>query len=236
MKTIVLAILVASAAAFVPAKEVTQQTNLWAAKQPAKPTAKGASKVAPKGSAKATPRKAAAAVSKTPKPFENELGAQEPLGFFDPLGLVADGDQLKFDRYRFCEIKHGRAAMLAVVGYLVTEAGNRLPGTIDYAGLKFADIPSGLAALEVMPKAGIWQIVLFIGFLDTAVMKDIVGGEFIGDFRNDAIDFGWDTFSDEEKYKQRARELNNGRAAMMGILALVVHELLGVSITPWLNN
>ena len=42
------------------------------------------------------------------KAFENELGAQAPLGFFDPLGLVADGDQAKFDRLRYVEIKHGR--------------------------------------------------------------------------------------------------------------------------------
>jgi hypothetical protein len=55
--------------------------------------------------------------------FENELGAQAPLGFFDPLGLVADGDQEKFDRLRGVELKHGRISMLAVVGYLVTEAG-----------------------------------------------------------------------------------------------------------------
>jgi hypothetical protein len=27
--------------------------------------------------------------------FENELGAQAPLGFFDPLGIVADGDQVR---------------------------------------------------------------------------------------------------------------------------------------------
>jgi Chlorophyll A-B binding protein len=40
--------------------------------------------------------------------FENELGAQKPLGFFDPIGLVRDGDQAKFDRLRFVEIKHGR--------------------------------------------------------------------------------------------------------------------------------
>jgi Chlorophyll A-B binding protein len=40
--------------------------------------------------------------------FENELGAQQPLGFWDPLGLVANGDQAKFDRLRFVEIKHGR--------------------------------------------------------------------------------------------------------------------------------
>eukprot|EP00550_Attheya_septentrionalis_P001105 CAMPEP_0198281262 /NCGR_PEP_ID=MMETSP1449-20131203/1238_1 /TAXON_ID=420275 /ORGANISM="Attheya septentrionalis, Strain CCMP2084" /LENGTH=75 /DNA_ID=CAMNT_0043976973 /DNA_START=23 /DNA_END=247 /DNA_ORIENTATION=+ len=40
--------------------------------------------------------------------FEDALGAQAPLGFFDPLGLVADGDQETFDRLRYVEIKHGR--------------------------------------------------------------------------------------------------------------------------------
>jgi Chlorophyll A-B binding protein len=55
--------------------------------------------------------------------FENELGAQEPLGFFDPLGLVANGDEAKFNRLRYVEIKHGRISMLAVAGYLVAEAG-----------------------------------------------------------------------------------------------------------------
>ena len=39
------------------------------------------------------------------KAFEDELGAQPPLGFYDPLGLVADGDQDKFDRLRYVEIK-----------------------------------------------------------------------------------------------------------------------------------
>lgn len=61
--------------------------------------------------------------------FDKELGAQPPLGFFDPLGLVADGDADKFDRYRYCEIKHGRIAMLAILGYIVQETGARLPGT-----------------------------------------------------------------------------------------------------------
>jgi len=43
-----------------------------------------------------------------------------------------------------------------------------------------------------------------------------------------------DSFDDETKYKKRAIELNQGRAAQMGILALMVHEKLGVSILP--NN
>jgi Chlorophyll A-B binding protein len=164
--------------------------------------------------------------------FENELGAQPPLGFFDPLGLVADGDQAKFDRLRYVEIKHGRICMLAVAGYLTQEAGVRLPGDIDYSGLAFADVPNGFKALTTIQPAGIGQIVAFIGFLELAVMKDITGGEFIGDFRNGALDFGWDSFDAETKMQKRAIELNQGRAAQMGILALMVHEQLGVSLIP----
>ena len=50
--------------------------------------------------------------------------------------------------------------------------------------------------------------------------------EFPGDFRNGALDFGWDSFDEETKLSKRAIELNNGRAAMMGILGLMVHEKL----------
>ncbi|GAX21258.1 hypothetical protein FisN_1Lh087 [Fistulifera solaris] len=166
------------------------------------------------------------------KAFENEVGVQQPLGFWDPLGLVADGDQARFDRLRFVEIKHGRICMLAVAGYLTTEAGIRLPGLISYDGTSFADIPSGFDALSAVPAAGITQILAFIGFLEIAVMRDRVGGEFPGDFRNNFIDFGWNTFSDQKKLEKRAIELNNGRAAQMGILALMVHEKMGVSILP----
>ena len=48
--------------------------------------------------------------------------------------------------------------------------------------------------------------------------------EFPGDFRNGFIDFGWDIFDDRVKGVKRGIELNNGRAAMMGILGLMVHE------------
>jgi hypothetical protein len=63
-------------------------------------------------------------------------------------------------------------------------------------------------------------------------MLDRGSGEFVGDFRNGWIDFGWDKFDEETKLKKRAIELNQGRAAQMGILALMVHEKLGVSILP----
>jgi hypothetical protein len=64
-------------------------------------------------------------------------------------------------------------------------------------------------------------------------MRDVTGeSEFVGDFRNGAIDFGWDTFDEETKLSKRAIELNQGRAAQMGLLGLMVHEQLGVSLLP----
>ena len=160
--------------------------------------------------------------------FESELGAQPPLGFFDPLGLLDDADQERFDRLRYVEIKHGRIAQLAFLGNIITRAGVHLPGTIDKAGTTFDSIPDGYAAIQAIPGAGLTQIILFVGFLELGVMKDATGeAEFPGDFRNGFLDFGWDSFDEETKLSKRAIELNQGRAAMMGILGLMVHEQLG---------
>ena len=165
------------------------------------------------------------------KAFEDELGAQPPLGFWDPLGLVADGDQEKFDRLRYVEIKHGRICMLGVVGYLLNAGGVYLPGDIDLSGTKFSDLGYGFDALFAVPTAGLLQVVALVGALELFVMKDSANGaepgEFVGDFRNGAFDLGWDTFDEETKLTKRAVELNQGRAAQMGLLGLMVHDQLG---------
>jgi len=161
--------------------------------------------------------------------FENEVGAQAPLGLFDPLGMLKDADQERFDRLRYVEVKHGRIAQLAFLGQITTRAGFHLPGNIDYAGHSFASYPNGLAAIygpDAIPEKGFWHIITFIVTLEFFFMKDVTGGEFPGDFRNNRIDFGWDKYSDQTKLKKRAIEVNNGRAAMMGILGLMVHEQL----------
>ena len=162
--------------------------------------------------------------------FEDELGAQAPLGFFDPFGMLSgDVDQDRFDRLRYVEIKHGRICQLAFLGQVVTRGGLHLPGDIDYSGDSFDSFPNGVAALfgpDSIPTAGLVQIVAFVGWLECAFMRDVsgTGNEHIGDFRNGYIDFGWDDFDEETKLSKRAIELNNGRAAMMGILGLMVHE------------
>jgi len=166
--------------------------------------------------------------------FESEIGSQPPLGFFDPLGLLDDADQDRFDRLRYVEIKHGRIAMLAFLGQIVTRAGVHLPGPIDLAGTSFDSFPNGWAAIngpDAISGSGLGQIIFFIGTLELGVMKDSANGaapgDFPGDFRNGALDFGWDTFDAETQDFKRGVELNNGRAAMMGILGLMVHEQLG---------
>merc|ERR1719281_982383 len=167
--------------------------------------------------------------------FESELGVQPPLGFFDPLGMLNDADQERFDRLRYVELKHGRISQLAFLGNIITRAGIHLPGNIDLSGTSFDSIGNGWAAISgpnAVPQAGLAQIVLLAGVLELFVMKDIegTGNEFVGDFRNGWIDFGWDTFDEETKLFKRGVELNNGRAAQFGILGLMVHEQLGGSI------
>jgi len=163
--------------------------------------------------------------------FTQEMGAMAPLGFFDPLNLLKDADQERFDRLRFVEVKHGRISMLAILGQIATRQGHFLNGNIDYEGHPFNSYPSGIAALwgpDAIPKGGLYQIILLIGFLEVGVMKDIkeMNNEFPGDFRNGVAKASWDRLDPATKLQKRSIELNNGRAAMMGILALMVHEQL----------
>ena len=164
--------------------------------------------------------------------FSKELGAQAPFGFVDGFGYTTNADQEQFDRYRWVELKHGRIAMLAVVGYLTTYAGVRFPGA--------EDIPCGFDALDNLPGMVWAQMIATWGMMEAAnqdqyaapwgLNQNALGdspAEFKGDFRNGALDFGWDKLSDDAKMRKRAIELNNGRAAQMGILGLMVHEKLG---------
>jgi len=162
--------------------------------------------------------------------FEEELGAQAPLGFWDPLGFLDNADQETFDRLRYVELKHGRISQLAFLGQIVTRNGIHLSGDINYSGQSFDSFPNGLAAIngpDSISTSGLLQILAFIAFLEIRVMTDVTGeSQFRGDFRN-GFDFGWEKQTDEWQAQKRGVELNQGRAAMMGILGLMVHEQLG---------
>merc|ERR1719330_200337 len=101
--------------------------------------------------------------------FESELGVQAPVGFWDPLGFTDDGDAAAFNRRRVTEIKHGRVSMLATMGYITPELTGKLPGYLSpSAGLKFADVPTGLAAISKVPVLGWAQIVAYCFFCEAS--------------------------------------------------------------------
>eukprot|EP00437_Effrenium_voratum_P003080 CAMPEP_0181434966 /NCGR_PEP_ID=MMETSP1110-20121109/20090_1 /TAXON_ID=174948 /ORGANISM="Symbiodinium sp., Strain CCMP421" /LENGTH=193 /DNA_ID=CAMNT_0023558487 /DNA_START=73 /DNA_END=651 /DNA_ORIENTATION=+ len=101
--------------------------------------------------------------------FENELGVQAPVGFWDPAGFTADGSTENFARRRQTELKHGRISMLATMGYITPEITGKFPGYLSpSAGLKFADVPNGLAAISKVPAAGWGQILAYMAFCEVS--------------------------------------------------------------------
>lgn len=80
------------------------------------------------------------------------------------MGLSKGISQEKFDFYRAAELKNGRVAMLAVAGYVNAEIW-RFPGEIA-PGLKFADVPNGIKALDAIPALGWMQMFFLIGAVD----------------------------------------------------------------------
>ena len=149
--------------------------------------------------------------------FEDAIGAQPPLGFWDPLGLLNDADQAKFDRLREVETKHGRIAQLAILGHITTTAGYRLPTDLT-PGFDLTNTKAGLAALTDLPIEAIFGTLLTVALIEGgyAARKDEIEAAQLKAS-------GWDDATIANKL---AIELNNGRAAQLGILGLIVHEKL----------
>lgn len=49
---------------------------------------------------------------------------ERKIAFWDPLNLLKNADQARFDRLRKVEVKHGRISMLVILGHLVTTSFN----------------------------------------------------------------------------------------------------------------
>ncbi|CAK0825907.1 unnamed protein product, partial [Prorocentrum cordatum] len=161
--------------------------------------------------------------------FENELGVQPPAGFWDPAGFTADGSAEDFARRRATEIKHGRIAMLAAMGYITPELIGPFPGFLSPSlGLKYADVPNGLGALSKVPLGGWGQIFLYCAYVEISQDQTIPGspasrGEF---------GFKLLTSSDPaEKQKKLAAEIANGRLAMMAIIGMFFQD--GLTGSAW---
>eukprot|EP01038_Epipyxis_sp_PR26KG_P011169 gene11169-14988_t len=154
--------------------------------------------------------------------FENEAGVLPPTGFWDPLGLSKGLDAAAFEQRRTAELKHGRVAMLAVVGLLVADIA-RFPGTIDLDGTTFQSIPNGLDAFKVIPAFGWFQIAASIGYWEIFGWKRSEGGS-VGDFGFGAEYLSAKFNGGATKEQLLTKELQNGRLAMIGAAELLVHD------------
>jgi len=163
--------------------------------------------------------------------FENELGVQPPVGFWDPLGFTRNGDELAYKRRRVTELKHGRVCMLATLGYIVPETLGKFRGELSPSlGLKFSDIPNGLAAISKVPAIGWVQIIAFAGCVEGA-------WSFNEDYSGTPGDYGWKAITsvDEEiRTRKLSAEIANGRLAMMAIIGMFFQDgLTGQAWGDW---
>jgi len=163
-----------------------------------------------------------------------DVGTTRPLGVYDPLGLMTRMPD-KYRRWQEMEIKHGRFAMAACLHVFVTGAGYKWEGYASYLSfppIKFEDIPAApVASWATLPQAGWAQIVCLVAILDNSLFAQVPDGE-PGDCVGDRIP--WVRYSDPavKNFKLNA-ERNNGRAAMMGIAGMIIHEnLTGNPIWP----
>lgn len=138
--------------------------------------------------------------------FSDRPGVIVPTGYFDPLNLATSEE--KFEKFRAAELKHGRVAMLAVIGYVVPEF-YRWGGEINF-GLKFADIPNGIAAISAVPALGWLQIITLIGAVETEGILQ--------------YDIGKPDLAPEVAAVRETQELQNGRLAMLATLELLRHD------------
>ena len=59
--------------------------------------------------------------------------------------------------------------MLATMGYITPEITGKFPGYLSpSAGLKFADVPNGLAAISKVPATGWGQILAYMAFCEVS--------------------------------------------------------------------
>jgi len=162
-----------------------------------------------------------------------DIGTTKPLGGYDPLGLMTSMPD-KNRRWQEMEILHGRFAMAAVTHVILTEAGIRWPGYLSIAeDIKFSDMPGGtIASWAALPNLAWVQIVLVVALLDNSVLAqdpakapgDVGDGTYVQPGKI------WVRYDDTpgfsgKEFKLNA-ERNNGRAAMMGIAGMTIHEAL----------
>mmetsp|Transcript_17146 Transcript_17146/g.25983 ORF Transcript_17146/g.25983 Transcript_17146/m.25983 type:complete len:204 (+) Transcript_17146:62-673(+) len=195
MKLTILSALVASAAAFAPAAQTSQSTQLYAAE------AGEMSKALP--------------FLLKPKNLEGYVG---DVGF-DPLGF---SEYFDMKWLREAEIKHGRSSMLATVGFVMQEFWT-LPGYTHVDDSNLAPTVVGASPmLQIVLWMGVLEFWTNKGNVTMETMFEDPN-RVPGDLGFDPMGLAVGK-SQEEKDKMQLKELKNGRLAMLAIGGMIHHN------------
>merc|ERR1712154_754434 len=187
-------------------------------------------------------------------------GLNPVIKFYDPLNLAegdlwGQGDEATIGFLRHAEIKHGRVAMAAFVGYCV-QSNYVFPWKETLAGDLHPDVSLGPEAQwDAVPINARLQIIGVIGALEIwdecggGVLPHYMSGRKPGEYPsfekftsevhpvlNLYDPFGFNKkMSDEKKERRLVIEINNGRLAMLGIFAFLCADTIPGSV-PALNG
>lgn len=173
------------------------------------------------------------------------------LGFYDPLNLAeaefwGTTNEETIGFLRHAEIKHGRIAMFAFVGYIVHANGIKFPWAMQMDGSPFPSETNPPALWDTVSDSAKWQIFGLIAFLEfwselsTPNHKHYMKGGKPGDYPDftsgeegipHPVPFNfYDPFkfsknmSEETKERRLRAEINNGRLAQLSILAFLSEQ------------
>jgi len=147
----------------------------------------------------------------------------------EPLSQGLDG----YYWLREAEIAHCRWAMMGVLGYVATDLGLRFPGA-QFQGFSAAE------AHDKMVASGNMMVMLlaagFLEFFRGITIWDFTRGFYAerepGDYNFDPLNF-YKNKNDSTKDAMRARELKNGRLAMLAFGGIVTQAVLNDGGFPY---
>eukprot|EP00536_Pseudo-nitzschia_multiseries_P007757 jgi/Psemu1/196365/e_gw1.185.79.1 len=147
---------------------------------------------------------------------ENVIGITAPMGYFDPIGLSKNKDDKTMNMYREAELKHGRVAMAACLGWYLNAAGV-------HPAFDSSLSNNPLEAAKQLPAVGWLQFVLGCGAIEWLAEKikdrpGYVPGDLLGAaYWVDNTDEGWVDYQN--------KEINNGRLAMVAFMGIITQDI-----------
>lgn len=165
-------------------------------------------------------------------------GSLDPVPAFDPLGYAANADYETMKQYREAELQHGRVAMLAAIGMLVTEEPIEFHPLFQADNKDIGPAIRHLDEVRAVSPAFFELLAIVIGALEfnRALSGWNTPGDVFGSgrvFKDDYFpgDVGFDPLglapADEAEFLElHTKELQNGRLAMLGFAGMVAQELV----------